>query len=195
MQVIRLVGWLACCVYCTIPAFWLLIHPTINTWRKRRLSKRTVYQLLLPVWILMWILAAWLSSASRKTVIYENWLAVLIGAALIACGALCYSLASRGFSRTQLIGQSEIDPGRHEQRLVVTGIRNRVRHPIYLGHLLEMMGWSILSGVLANFLLTAFAVATGFLMVRLEEQELLERFGEEYRQYQQRVPALLPRIG
>jgi protein-S-isoprenylcysteine O-methyltransferase Ste14 len=30
--------------------------------------------------------------------------------------------------------------------------------------------------------------------VRLEERELLARFGDDYREYQRRVPVLLPRL-
>jgi protein-S-isoprenylcysteine O-methyltransferase Ste14 len=31
-------------------------------------------------------------------------------------------------------------------------------------------------------------------MLRLEDNELEQRFGEAYRQYRQRVPALVPRL-
>jgi protein-S-isoprenylcysteine O-methyltransferase Ste14 len=42
--------------------------------------------------------------------------------------------------------------------------------------------------------LVVFALATGWIMVRREEDELISRFGDTYRQYQERVPALLPRL-
>jgi protein-S-isoprenylcysteine O-methyltransferase Ste14 len=42
--------------------------------------------------------------------------------------------------------------------------------------------------------LTGFAVITGAIMIRLEDKELEERFGESYREYRARVPAFLPRI-
>ena len=43
------------------------------------------------------------------------------------------------------------------------------------------------------WMLTAFAIVTGALMIRLEDNELENRFGEEYRQYRVKVPALLPK--
>ncbi len=55
MQVFRTIGWIACVVYSTIPAFWLLIHPHAEFWRSRQKSP---YRILLPIWIGMWITEA-----------------------------------------------------------------------------------------------------------------------------------------
>jgi protein-S-isoprenylcysteine O-methyltransferase Ste14 len=35
---------------------------------------------------------------------------------------------------------------------------------------------------------------TGAIMIRLEDKELDQRFGEAYREYRRKVPAALPRI-
>jgi len=43
--------------------------------------------------------------------------------------------------------------------------------------------------------LTAFAVATGAVMIRMEDEELERRFGEEYLAYRKTVPTILPKIG
>jgi protein-S-isoprenylcysteine O-methyltransferase Ste14 len=40
--------------------------------------------------------------------------------------------------------------------------------------------------------LTALAIVTGTVMVKMEDEELENRFGEEYRQYRSTVPAVLP---
>ena len=80
------------------------------------------------------------------------------------------------------------------KRLNTQGIRARVRHPYYLGHLCELLGWTIGTGLVVLWLLLVFAVITGAFMIRSEERELASRFGEEYRAYQRRVPAILPRF-
>ena len=73
-------------------------------------------------------------------------------------------------------------------------MRARVRHPVYLAHLCEMLAWSIGTGLLVCWLLTGFAIVTGAAMIRMEDAELEERFGEQFRDYRSRVPALLPRF-
>ena len=78
---------------------------------------------------------------------------------------------------------------------MTTGIRAHVRHPVYLGHLCEMLAWSIGTGLVVCWLLTALAVATGAVMIRMEDAELEKRFGEEYAAYRKRVPTVLPRLG
>ncbi len=85
-------------------------------------------------------------------------------------------------------------PDRAHDRLVITGIRSRVRHPVYLAHLCEMLAWSTGTGLLVCWLLTAFAVITGAIMIRMEDSELGKRFGSAHAVYRQRVPAVLPKF-
>ena len=77
---------------------------------------------------------------------------------------------------------------------MTTGIRSRVRHPVYLGHLCEMLAWSVGTGLVVCWLLTAFAIGTGAVMIRLEDAELEKRFGDEFLAYRHRVHAVLPKI-
>lgn len=56
-----------------------------------------------------------------------------------------------------------------------------------------MLAWSVGTGLIICWVLTAFAVVTGSVMIKMEDDELENRFGEEYRQYRLRVPAVLPR--
>ena len=106
---------------------------------------------------------------------------------------MLYKLSGSGFSPAQLGGLPEVLPGHRQQRLVTTGIRARVRHPVYLAHLCEMLAWSIGTGLAICWVLTAFAVVTGAVMIKMEDEELESRFGEEYRHYRLKVPAVLPR--
>lgn len=190
MRLLQTLGWLVVIVYATIPPFWLAIHPFTGFWRNRRKP----ILLVGTVWIAMWVAAGLLTARWRHAALYDSPLAWIPGLALLLTAWYVYAHAKRDFSTDQVIGRSELQPDRHEQRLVTTSLRARVRHPLYLGHLLSMLGWTVGNGTVALYALSAFAIVTGALMLRAEERELVGRFGDDYRDYQRRVPALLPRF-
>jgi len=76
----------------------------------------------------------------------------------------------------------------------VDGIRARVRHPVYLAHFCEMLAWSVATGLAVCWGLTALATIAGVVMIRMEDAELEKRFGDTYRSYRIRVPAIIPRV-
>lgn len=191
MPWLNLVGWLVCIVYATIPAFWLVVHPRVEYWRSRT---RSPYRTLLPMWVGMWIVLALVTAPWRRVRLYDQPWSWIPPIGLFAVGLWVYSQSGKQFSRAQLGGLPEVLPAHREQRLVTSGIRSRVRHPVYLAHFCEMLGWSIGTGLLVLFGLTVFALITGAIMIRLEDEELDRRFGEEYREYQRAVPAVLPRL-
>ena len=191
LDLLRTVGWIAGVIYSTIPAFWLLIHPRAEYWRSRRNSP---YKILLPLWIAMWVAVAALTAPWRRFLLYKNGLTWLPAAPLFCTGLILYTLSHQQFTLAQLGGLPEILREDNPQRLVTTGIRSHVRHPVYLGHLCEMLAWSAGTGLAVCWALTAFAIVTGAVMIRMEDKELEKRFGQEYRQYRSTVPALLPKI-
>jgi protein-S-isoprenylcysteine O-methyltransferase Ste14 len=188
---LNLFGWCACVVYSTIPSFWLLIHPRVQYWRSRT---RSPYLILLPVWIGMWLAAAGITVHWRAVKLYDNSWLWIPAAALFASGIWLYWQSSKNFTAQQLGGLPEVVAGGHQQRLVTTGIRAHMRHPVYLAHLCEMLAWSLGTGLAVCYGLTVFAVITGAIMIRMEDAELELRFEEEYRQYKARVPAAVPKL-
>jgi protein-S-isoprenylcysteine O-methyltransferase Ste14 len=44
------------------------------------------------------------------------------------------------------------------------------------------------------YALAGFAIVTGVVMIRIEDSELEQRFGERYRTYRRTVPAVIPRF-
>ena len=186
----RSAGWLACVVYATIPSFWLAIHSRAEFWRTRR----SPYRVLLPMWVTMWIVLSAFTAPARQTTLYSTPWAWIPALASFAAGFWLYSQARHQFSLRQLGGLPELVSGHSEQRLVTSGVRAWVRHPVYLGHLCEMLAWSLGTGMAVCYALTAFAIATGAIMIRHEDAELERRFGEDYREYRKKVPAVLPRV-
>ncbi len=191
MQGVRTVGWLACVIYSTIPLFWLMVHPHAHRWRAK---VRSPFRFLVPAWLTMWVGIGVLSEQWRDVTIYHTRIAWIPAVALFGTGFYLYIRSGAHFSWAQLGGLPEVRAGHDEDRLITTGIRAHVRHPVYLAHLCEMLAWSIGTGLLVCWALTAFAVATGAVMIRMEDRELEKRFGDEFRRYECSVPSLIPRL-
>ena len=187
---LRIVGWLACVVYSTVPLFWLMIHPFADRWRAR---KRSPYRVLVPAWIAMWAATAQITAPWRNVVLYRTAWVWIPAVLLFALGLFIYSRSGKNFSAKQLGGLPEVQGNHREQRLATGGIRSRIRHPLYAAHLCQMAAWSIGSGLAVCWGLTAFAIVTGALMIRMEDKELEQRFGDAYRLYRNSVPAVIPR--
>lgn len=193
MSFLLTAGWIPCCIYGSVPAFWLIIHPYADFWRRRHREGKPVYQFLIPIWVSMWVVLYAATYPLRGILLYHlrwSWVLTLI---FFATGSFVYARAGKGFSVPQLIGFQELKPDRHRPELIVSGVREHVRHPFYLAHICQMLGFSLGTGLASCWVLTGFAIVTGAIMIRHEEQELIGRFGDSYRQYQQRVPAIVPK--
>ncbi len=170
---------------------WLVVHPFIDKWRKRG---RRAYSLILPIWAVFIgtvFATLWPFRGNRFYVNVWTWIPA---ACLFGIGFSIYARAFKGFHHSQVSGLDELEPDQHRQELVTNGIRARVRHPIYLGHLCEVLGWCLGTGLVALYVLAGFALITGFFMIKIEDRELEERFGEAYRVYRSSVPAVIPRF-
>jgi methanethiol S-methyltransferase len=78
--------------------------------------------------------------------------------------------------------------------LIITGIHKYVRHPLYLGTFGFIWGaflcypfWTIL---IADTIITLYTL----IAIRFEEDKLVKEYGNSYKEYQQRVPKLIPSI-
>jgi hypothetical protein len=181
-----LISWLVSVVYSSIPLFWFAIHPFADSWRNMR---RSPYLLLLPIWALVIFVLAWITWPWRTVQLYSApwmWTPALL---LFWTGTRTYACIASGFGGHKLSGEAELRPREHAQELVTTGLHARMRHPIYVAHLLNLAGLAIGSGLMVSFILLAISALSTFpLMVWMEEQELEKRFGQSFREYKARVP-------
>lgn len=127
----------------------------------------------------------------------DNLWIVLTGtrAAMLASMIAGYTIAFFGVVLL-IAGWREVHRARREGRLAKTGPYGLVRHPQYTGIFLALFGEGVVHWPTV-FSLTAFPiiVIAYVLLARKEERQMIEEFGEEYRQYQRRVPMFWPRRG
>ena len=197
MRLLLTIAWLAGILYASIPLFWFAVHPFIHTWRARRGS---IYPILGLLWLSEWMLVGRLTAPYRALRLYSSPWAWLLWVLFAGFGLSVYLRIGGAFGAHRLIGREELRPAAGSPAtahstapLVTTGMHARLRHPIYLAHLCSLTGWALGSGLTVLYGFWLFAVLTGAMMVRMEERELLARFGDQYREYQRRVPMLLPR--
>ena len=187
-----LIPWMIAVIYSSIPLFWFPIHPFAARWRKMR---RSPYRAVLPLWMAVIVLLAWITWPWHSRQIYSTrwmWLPAL---PFLIQGLRVYRRISSEFGGHKLSGEAELRPGEHEQELVTTGLHARMRHPIYFAHLCNLAGWALGSGLSVVYALLGINLLIAFpVMIYMEERELEARFGERFFEYRSRVP-LIPRLG
>lgn len=116
--------------------------------------------------------------------------------AAIAWTGLALTLAGCTFSvwaRVLLGGNwSATVTVKRDHRLIRQGPYAIVRHPIYTGFLLGLLGTALALGVWRGIAGLALAFIGWRMKSRLEEGFMAAQFGAEYTEYQRKVKALIP---
>ena len=77
--------------------------------------------------------------------------------------------------------------------IVTKGLYRFVRHPIYLGYILDCLGFTIISCRLYYFIFFIISIFLYVYRACLEEKKL-SQYSSEYREYMKKIPFLFPKI-
>jgi protein-S-isoprenylcysteine O-methyltransferase Ste14 len=88
-------------------------------------------------------------------------------------------------------GLVAIQPG---HTLVTSGVYGVIRHPSYLGLLVNSLGWALAFRSGVGVLLTALMIPPLVARIRAEEALLRTQFGGEYDAYRRRTSRLIPGV-
>lgn len=105
-------------------------------------------------------------------------------------GVIVIRLAFKEYSFRSFIGLDRGD--RKEEKLKKSGILSKIRHPLYAGGLLIVIGYALFAPTITNLIICLISVIYIFIGMRIEERRLTDMFGQEYISYKDQVPALIP---
>jgi len=179
----------------TISAVWVSSEIILSLLRR---AKTTDKQLSKSSFRFIWVVIA-ISVSAGVFIGYYNFgrfagdsvLFPVIGITLMVCGIVMRWIAiftlRRQFNVEVAITQ--------DHRLVKEGIYRRLRHPAYAGSLLSFLGLGLTFANYISILMIFTPICIVFLYrIHVEEQALIDNFGEEYLTYRDSSKRLIPYI-
>lgn len=180
--------WFFPAVWWTWLAYWYISAIGVRR-AKRALSGGARTLLIVEVLVAIWLLSTnrfqgtWLAAPILRPSAAQFW----IGAAVTVLG-LGFSVWARVYLGEFWSGNVTLKEG---HRLIRTGPYAHVRHPIYTGILLAMVGSAIAMDEPRAILAVAVMFVSFLRKLSKEEEWLTEEFGEEYLKYKREVRMLL----
>jgi protein-S-isoprenylcysteine O-methyltransferase Ste14 len=181
-----ILGWI---VYFFIHSF--LAGQTMKEFAARLHIPDTVYRLIYNILsttglVFLMVYGKSISTEQVLSIPGEKYIAVaLVGAGLIVIG-----MAFRQYSLTSFMGlRSDRSPNFN-----TGGILHFVRHPIYSGTILMVLGYVLYIPTWPSVVTAGCIFSYLPIGIYLEEKKLLQVFGDQYRSYKKEVPMLVPRF-
>lgn len=115
-----------------------------------------------------------------------RWMGVGLG--IVAAALLVWILRSLGKNLTDTVVT------RTEHTLVTTGPYRWVRHPFYVAFALAAVANSLATANWFLFVIEGVVFVLLVIRTRKEEARLIERFGDDYREYMRRTGRFFPRL-
>ena len=177
-----------------VPMFLIELHLSISFWRR------------LGLWTYLVIIAEWLPIGITLLLLQGIFLSrdftlglpfLILGIVMIVMALVLHGWTAKLICLKATIGYSELKPNTEAQNhaLVTTGPFSIVRHPSYWAHAAIMLGIFFVTGVVATGIIALIDLAINyFVTTTLEDHELVDRFGDQYRQYQKSVPKFFPKV-
>jgi protein-S-isoprenylcysteine O-methyltransferase len=176
-------------LYLLIAAVWLGTLPFV----KRNVQEQSISSTLQQTIVFGTGLYLLFGSPSTSEVFDQPLFPVTIPIALAGLGlAICG--AGLSIWARLILGEnwSNFPSLKQNHALIVTGPYRLVRHPIYTGLLIALLGSALQYGLIRSFLAVLSCAVGLYLKVSVEEEFMVQRFGEAYLRYRRDVSTLVP---
>lgn len=148
---------------------------------------RIMYSLFSAIGLLFLL---FINSAIPSSLLFESMgLIRYLSLMLATFGVIVFSRTFREYRFSTFIGLKQ-----EGNKFIRTGILKYVRHPIYSGTILIVIGFFLFSPTLATLVSVSCVLAYLPIGIYLEEQKLIKQFGDQYVSYRKEVPSIIPGI-
>ncbi|MHC4993001.1 MAG: methyltransferase family protein [Planctomycetota bacterium] len=129
----------------------------------------------------------WMEWSSVPLPTWLGWVAIGVLTALLPALVWVFRSIGRNITETTLV--------KSDHQLVTHGAYALVRHPLYtVGGLLLICISIVTTSWLIGAMTLAALIAIRVVVIPREERSLIENFGDGYRDYRRRTPAVVPRF-
>jgi protein-S-isoprenylcysteine O-methyltransferase Ste14 len=170
-------------------AYWIVAAHNVKATQRREplpsLLARAALTLLTALLLALRVQPlAWLNARVLPQTMVAYWLGLLMVVVGLAFAVWARIHLGRNWSGSVTV--------KEEHELIRTGPYGLVRHPIYTGLLLAILGTAVAFGEWRGLLAFGFLTVAFLLKLRREERFMSESFPNDYPRYRAQVPALIP---
>jgi len=163
----------------------------IKTYMHRIISQSN-YRLLFNLTSLSFLVAIiWLYSGLEHEILFTFKWQYLIGGAFVFLGASLSYISFKSYNTAEFLGLTREAENQH---LAIKGMNRYVRHPLYSSTFIMLWGALLIQPTQAYLGFAAIMSIYILIGTRLEENKLIELFGQDYRDYKKQVPMFFPTI-
>jgi methanethiol S-methyltransferase len=170
---------------------YLSLHSllAIEKWKRRFDPKR--YRIVYSLYSIIGLLGLLtLNGSIQSGAFFESaGLIKYLSLMLATFGVMILQLAFRQYRLKSFLGFAD-----EKDELVEEGILKYIRHPIYSGIILIVMGFFLFIPTLPTLISSVCIFIYLPIGIYLEEKKLIKYYGDSYLDYKKRVPSLIPRL-
>jgi len=139
------------------------------------------------IWASSLLITAW-DFVQLQGTIYRFGVVNALGLALFLTGVVMRRVGKRALGKYYSYGLRTLP----NQKLIKHGIYRHIRHPISLAAIIYSVGIPLFFSSLYGFFLMLGLVPLILYRIKIEEKMLIEKFGDEYREYMKTTKKLIP---
>lgn len=131
------------------------------------------------------------SMINSDFIYYPTKILKLVGLLVAGWGFIISKEAFKSYDTKAFLGLGDLNP---EDEFKTDGLLKKVRHPLYSGSILLIIGYLLFSPKLSTLITVSMMILYFLIGIHLEETKLIKVFGEKYIEYKKKTPMLIPRF-